>query len=319
MQRLLFCELMLRKIGLPLLALLGVLLGLFAVYLSTRKPQIPPIPFPPAISPYTHFVAGIGVVEASSENILIGTSIPEIVTEVYVVAGDFVKQNDPLFKLDTRTFEADLLEAETERARAIVEYENQKTQLELYEKLTDRRAVSENEYNQTYFAAESAKVAIAQAEARIKRAESLLDRSLVKAPMDGKVLQVAIRPGEIANLNPFSQVPLITFGPICPSHLRISIDEDDAWRYQDGSSAVAFVRGNRSICFPLKYVRTEPLIIAKQTLTGDASERVDTRILQVIYSFECKDLPVYVGQLLDVFIESIPATTRYCDAKTHCR
>jgi HlyD family secretion protein len=34
---------------------------------------------------------------------------------------------------------------------------------------------------------------------------------------------------------------------------------------------------------------------------------VDTRVLQVIYTFRRADLPVYVGQQLDVFIEAPPA------------
>ena len=69
----------------------------------------------------------------------------------------------------------------------------------------------------------------------------------------------------------------------------------------------------------MKYVRTEPLMIPKQSLTGAPTERVDTRVLQVIYAFECADLPVYMGQLVDVYIESIPADTRYGHAKNNCR
>ena len=302
---------MIRKYGLPLLALLGIFAALIAVFLSTRKPKTPPIPFLPPKSPYEYFIAGVGITEASSENIFIGTSIPQIVTDVYVTAGDFVKKDTPLFQLDIRTFEAELKEAEAAKLSATVEYENQKTQLDLYDRLTDIRAVSENEYNKTFFRVESAKASLFEAEARIEVASSLIERSLITAPMDGTVLQVVIRPGEIANLNPFTAIPLITFGPVCPTHVRVNIDEDDAWRYENGASATAFVRGNSSLSFPLKYVRTEPLIITKKALTGDTSERVDTRVLQVVYSYECRDLPVYVGQLLDVFIESIPATTRY--------
>lgn len=307
---------MFRKYGPPVLAILGVVIGLIAIVMSSRRLPAPQIPFLPPVPPYPHFVVGAGMVEASSENILIGTSIIELVTDVYVRAGDKVKENDPLFKLDTRTYEAELLQAEMDRAYAVVEYENQKTQLDLYNRLTDRRAVSENEYNQVFYGAEAARVAIGQADARIETAQSFIERSTIRAPMDGTVLQVEIRPGEVANTNPFNQVPLITFGPICPSNVRINIDEDDAWRYKKGAPAMAFVRGNSSISFPLKYYRMEPLVIPKPTFTGAAAERVDTRVLQVIYSFECNDLPVYVGQILDVYIESIPADTRYDHAKT---
>ena len=309
---------MLRKFALPLLALMGIIIGLFAVFISTRKPPTPKIPFSPPTPPYEHFIAGLAVVEASSENIFIGTSIPQIVTDVYVIAGDFVKEGAPLFKLDTRTFEAELMEAEAAYLIARVYYENQKAQLDLYDRLSDKRAISENEYNQIYFSTESARASMLEANANIKRAETLIERSTIRAPMYGQVLQVVIRPGEVANLNPFTEVPLITFGPVCPTHVRISIDEDDAWRYEKGSPAMAFVRGNSSICFPLKFVRVEPLVVTKRALTGDTAERVDTRVLQVIYEFECdENLPVYLGQILDVYIKAMPSNTRFdgCGAK----
>lgn len=309
---------MVRKYILPLLAIVGIAFGILATIASAQKPVPPPIPFAPPISPYAHFIVGTGTVEAESENIKIGTSIAEVVTHVYVVAGDVVKQGDPLFTLDTRTYEAQLKEAEAERIQAIVDYENEKTQLDLYNRLTDRRAVSENEYNQTFFRTEEARVRILQADAKIGTAMSYIERSTIRAPIDGQALQVAVRVGEIANLNPFTEIPLITFGPICPSHVRVNIDEEDAWRYKKGAPATAFVRGNSSICFPLKFVRLEPLVIAKQTLTGGAAERVDTRVLQVIYQFECLDVPVYPGQLLDIYMEAIPSNRRYDDAKNRC-
>jgi hypothetical protein len=51
-------------------------------------------------------------------------------------------------------------------------------------------------------------------------------------------------------------------------------------------------------------VRVEPYVIPKQSLTGDNSERVDTRVLQVIYALpEKMASPLYVGQQMDVYIE----------------
>jgi len=38
----------------------------------------------------------------------------------------------------------------------------------------------------------------------------------------------------------------------------------------------------------------------------DDVKRVDTRVLQGLYSFDPKSLPVYVGQQMDVFIEAAP-------------
>lgn len=308
-----------RKFLLPAFAVLGILLGIGAVLLSARKHTPNPIPFPPPKPPFTHFIAGEGVIEASSENIQIGTPFNELCTDVYVAAGAWVKAGDPLFTIDTQTLEAQLCQAVMDREAAVVDYENLSTQLKLYDRVTDRRAVSENEYNQVYFAAESAKVAIQQAEARMGIFQTNIGRSTIRAPMDGKVLQVNIRPGEVANLNPFNNVPLIYFGPVCPPHVRVNIDEDDAWRFKEGAPGMAYVRGNSSICFQLKYVRTEPLMIPKQSLTGSATERVDTRVMQAVYEFTCEALPVFMGQLVDVYIESIPANTRYGNGQKTCR
>jgi hypothetical protein len=47
-------------------------------------------------------------------------------------------------------------------------------------------------------------------------------------------------------------------------------------------------------------VRFEPFIVPKQSLTGDSTERVDTRVLQVIYRVEPDRAPLFIGQQLDI-------------------
>jgi len=80
--------------------------------------------------------------------------------------------------------------------------------------------------------------------------------------------------------------------------------------------ARAFVRGNREINTAIQFVRTEPYIVPKRSLTGDTTERVDTRVLQILYGFERGDLPVYVGQQMDVFIEAAPLETNIVQIRT---
>jgi HlyD family secretion protein len=91
-----------------------------------------------------------------------------------------------------------------------------------------------------------------------------------------------------------------------PLHVRVDIDENDAWRVRPEAPAVAFVRGNRALETPVQFVRFEPYVVPKRSLTGETTERVDTRVLQVLYRFHPGDLPVYVGQQMDVFIEAPP-------------
>jgi hypothetical protein len=82
------------------------------------------------------------------------------------------------------------------------------------------------------------------------------------------------------------------------------VDEHEAWRVIAGASAIAHLRGDSSRKTPLQFVRFEPYVVPKKSLTGDSTERVDRRVLQVIYRIERQDLPLFVGQQMDVFIDA---------------
>jgi hypothetical protein len=47
----------------------------------------------------------------------------------------------------------------------------------------------------------------------------------------------------------------------------------------------------------------EPYGIPKKSLTGDNTERVDPRMLQVIYRLQTGGSRIYVGQQMDVFVD----------------
>jgi HlyD family secretion protein len=141
------------------------------------------------------------------------------------------------------------------------------------------------------------------AEAELKATQTSLERLTVGAPVDGEILQVNVRPGEFAQTGVLS-TPLIRLGNLDRLHLRVDIDENDAWRFKPETRAVAFLRGNRDLKTDLTFVRVEPYVTPKTSLTGSSTERVDTRVLQVIYSFDPPALPAFVGQQMDIFIET---------------
>jgi len=67
-------------------------------------------------------------------------------------------------------------------------------------------------------------------------------------------------------------------------------------------AAQAAARGDGGRKVQLEFVRFEPYVTPKRSLTGDSTERVDTRVLQVIYRFKDPGVPFRVGQQMDVFI-----------------
>jgi len=337
------------------LALAGLSLTAYAV-LSSDKGFVPAPPAAaPAQSPFREVVAGAGLVEASTQNIHIGSDIAAIATAVHVKVGDRVAAGDRLFSLDTRQSEADLKlrEARVESAQQALDRLTRlprpedvpqaearvlemraaaveaSEQLALVEGVSDARAVSLEERQRRRQALRTAQARLNQAEAALhslkagawredlniarsqlkaaqaewEAARTVIERSTIRAPVAGEVLQVNVRPGEFVDSRTAGTAPIV-LGETRLLNVRVDVDENDAWRVHPGARATANLRGNAALRTPLRYVRTEPFIVPKKSLTGASSERVDTRVLQLVYSFERGDLPVYVGQQMDVFIEA---------------
>jgi multidrug resistance efflux pump len=146
-----------------------------------------------------------------------------------------------------------------------------------------------------------ARAVVAQAQSAVEQTRTELDRLMVRAPVDGEVLQVNVRPGEYVSDK--SGQALVMIGDLSSVHVRVALDESDIARFRPDAPARAVSRGSPQQVLPLKYVRVEPFVVPKKSLTGDNAERVDTRVLQVIYRIDQAAPPVYVGQQLDVFID----------------
>lgn len=147
---------------------------------------------------------------------------------------------------------------------------------------------------------------VTQAQSQLDASRIELERLTVRALVPGEVLQVNVRPGQFAAMA--WKEPLVVLGDLTKLHVRVDIDEQDLPLFSPGSKAVATLKGRPRERFELEYVKVEPYVIPKRSLTGDNSERVDTRVLQVIYALpESRTIPLYVGQQMDVYIEAATA------------
>jgi HlyD family secretion protein len=146
-----------------------------------------------------------------------------------------------------------------------------------------------------------ARAQVQQARSLVEQARVELDRLVVRSPIQGTVLKVDVRPGEYVGTPPGK--PLIILGDVEQLHVRVDIDEHDLPRFHSGMPGRGFVRGDATRPLTLKYVRIEPYTEPKRSLTGAGNERIDTRVLQVIYAIESSPRAVYVGQQIDVFLD----------------
>lgn len=322
---------MVRKYLLPLLALGLVLFAVaHALYIQRPVPETPP-PVPPPVSPFGYTVAGAGMVESSNEasttaNISIGTQLAGVVTVVAVHINQEVKAGDLLFELDPRITEADLkvreanvpvTQAQVEVAQANVRLTED--QYKRVKRLKEKNAITEQEFVAAEQAYQSARAQLALAEANVQLATAQVEQDKttlkvlkVQAPVDGTILQVNVMPGEYVTT--FGAQNLVLMGNLHPLHVRVNVDQEDLPRLKLNAPARAKLRGDaKQEEVPLSFVRLEPYIVPKTSLTGVNTERVDTRVFQVIYSLDptnrlVQEKKILVGQLIDVFIDTRPTS-----------
>src|SRR5256712_10877305 len=96
-----------KRTVLPIVAAVAAILGMISVARTRpkREPTVPPSA--PPTSSFEQVVAGVGLIEANSENIDVSCAVSGMVTQLYVKAGDRVGQSQKLFSLDDRDLRAD--------------------------------------------------------------------------------------------------------------------------------------------------------------------------------------------------------------------
>lgn len=150
---------------------------------------------------------------------------------------------------------------------------------------------------------EIARARLAQAHAAVSSIQALLDRRTVRAPIAGTVLKRNVEPGQFAPADP--RAFAIILGDLSRLHLRARVDEEDLQLLRPGSSALARTRGQQPRDLSLTMLRIEPLAQPKTDLTGTTTERIETRVLDVLFLIDNpRDAVLYPGQMLDVFIQA---------------
>jgi len=299
-----------------LLAIAGVIaMGIVLQTIRSQETAMPPPPVTPPMKQMADDIAATGILEAKDENVAIGVPVSGLVEAVKVAVNQTVKEGDALLILDDRELSASLLKqqaaiaiAEANLVVARAQLAKVQDMLDRMKSVTDMRAISQddlrNRTNDVLVAKaqlQAAEAQLASAKAEVQQTELLIDRLTVKAPRAGTILQVNIRAGEYAS--PSNKQPVLVLGEISTLHVRADVDEQNAMEVAPGKDATFSLKSDSTRKFKAQFVRIEPYVIPKVSLTGASTERVDTRVLQVIYKLEKpKDQALYVGQQVDIFI-----------------
>ena len=306
------------------LAILGVLFGVGNSLFQKIRPNPQPPAFKPASNPYPKGIYANGIIESaqtSGSNVNIYPEVSGTVLRVLVAEGQQVKAGTPLLELDDRVQRAT---AESAKAQVEVAAANLANVQSQYSKLKassdlDQRSVSRDALDTSANAVRSAKAGLELARKQSLAAEALLSKYVLKAVSDGTILSVNTAAGSyISSQGGYSTytggfTPILVMGNLNGDlAVRCYVDEILIQRLPDPSKMYArmSIRGT-SFTVPLKFVRFQPNVSPKIELSSQRSERVDVRVLPLLFSFvKPQGINLYPGQLVDIYIGETPANNR---------
>ena len=284
-----------------LLSVVGIGIAFGVSFYADMEQSGDNTPLPSMQLPYKNFIAATGVVEPDSKNIFVGSPVSGIVKKVYVQSGDSIKKGALLFEIDDAQKRVQIPVLKAQIANSSARLKSAKHQRELLEnmKKLSSNMVTNEKYTKVVDNYYEAKTSYELSKAKLKALQNELAFYKVYAPIDANVLQ--------SNITPSSAFDATIKALIIGSdklNVKVSINEFDSTKLDKTAKAVASVRGDANKKIELKYKYTIPFIVPKRNLTGSSTEQTDTRVLQVVYEIQNKaNFPLYVGEMLDVFIE----------------
>ena len=144
-----------------------------------------------------------------------------------------------------------------------------------------------------------AEARIAAAQARLELARVQFDRTMLRAPSAGQILEIDAEPGELTG--PDSPEPVIVLVDTTKCQVRAFVEELDAPRVQVGMPATITADG---LPDPLhgRVTRLSPRMTPKSLWSDDPAERYDTKTREVWIELENAQNLV-VGLRVDVEVE----------------
>lgn len=281
--------------------ILGIIMTIgYVIKISQPVVKSKPIAAPLETS-FPESVAGTGIIEAYGENINLATYTDGKVENIYVKVGQRVKKGTPILKIDSVEDENELRVLSTEADEIKVNLDDAKLQLSDMQGISDERAINKQDLKRKKANVNLLKAQYKNAKARMAQLQSKIRRTVLIASSNGEILKINVKRGEYIYAT--APEPAILMGRTDKLQVRVDIDEVNASKVHPNMQGQIVMKGNNSLKIPIKYVKTEPYITPKKNLSGSNDERVDIRVLQLIYEFTPPKFPVYVGQQVNVFLK----------------
>lgn len=300
-----------------ILSFVGLLGALLSAYIYNIPGRAQPPVFTPSSNPFVKGIYANGIVESeqgSGANMNIYPEVSGTLRQVLVHEGQQVKKDMPMFVIDNtiQTNTVAVAKAQWSVAQAAL-----KTAQDEYAKQKHAYDINHDYVTQETLDNDFDAVRVASANVELTRrqyelSQVLLTKYTVLAPSDGVVMSFNAGVGSYVSpqgvYDPYTQAndPVVVMGtPQQNMAVRVYIDEILVARLPppEHLKAEMSIRG-ADVHIPLQFERMQPYVSPKIDLSDERQERVDVRVLPLVFSFKADPkTPIYPGQLVDVYIK----------------
>jgi HlyD family secretion protein len=304
-----------------LIATIGILAAIVSIVVYNQKVKVQ-APLAISYNPYEAGIYATGIVESdqiNGSNVNVYSEVSSKVTDIMVTNGQEIKKGTPLLALEDSVqrgiVEKDLAEIRYAQAN-LVDVQEQLDKIQKAYQINSK-AVSLNALDNAINAVKIAKESVSVAQGQYESDKALLDKYIIHSPIDGIVLRIVPAIGDysavaVGSWDTYTQafLPPLQLGVVTPYlQVRAYVDEILTPKLPEPSKleATLFVRGLQNKSIPLEFSSIQPYTIPNIELSDERSERVDVRVVPIIFKFEKpKDINIFPGQLVDIYIKGKP-------------
>ena len=210
-----------------------------------------------------------GVVK-SIDRIEIKSKASGEIVELPVEEGDFINQGDLIARLDQKDERAEVAQAQADFDIAMAELKQAQSTFERRNQLFQDNLISEEEQGQITLDLAVAKGKVIQASTTLERAQERLSEAVVRAPIDGTILQKYVEEGQIIASgvsNVSGGTPIVDIADMSSVYIETGIDEIDIGKVQIGQFATVIAEAYPELEFNGEIVRIAPEAKVEQNVT----------------------------------------------------
>jgi RND family efflux transporter MFP subunit len=258
----------------------------------------------PAATPYSAVADGKADVEGGIIQVAARTA--GIVRDVYVQEGDTVtkgevlaRQDDDAARLAVQTAQANLEQARSQTALTETQLTAAQREVDRLKPLLAPHFISTQAVDQAQDAVRNADAtldaehaAVGVAQTQLDQARYALDQTLVRAPVDGRIVRRYANPGVGAST--LNVTPMFDLEPAGARIVRAEVSEGDEPFVRVGGGVQLVAEADQSHAFPGTVLRIAPVFGERKLQSDDPSQRTDDRVVEVVVT--ANGAPFLIGQ-----------------------